>query len=442
MLRLRWSLVLCLLAVAALETSAYAQDGRVGRPYRGLFASGTGNATHIVIATAGAGAGYDTDIGADLVGVSGVTGTPASSESGFLSQASGSLSYSRSSPGLSLGVSAGTNVRYYPTTSFSDKFLRSTQGNVTLSTLLRPRLSFSANAAVAVQPFTLTTMFFQPGAVPEGMPEVPILDLVITRDTYVSYDGGLGLSSQLGRRTSVSASYSYRTAQTTGEVSTFRLQTAGGQLTHGLGRNLNLRAGYTYGQIRYADGQFFPSHVIDAGLGYGRALSISRRTTLSFGTGSSGTTSGDDLFFTVTGNARISHEMGRTWSTWAGYDRGLTFNETYREPVLSHSVTAGISGLLGRRVQVGAMIGASKGSVGVKLTGNGFDGVYAGTSLGYALSRHANVAVSYSYYHYSFDEAAVLPVGALNALDRQGVRAVLNLWAPVFQSGRRSNASR
>jgi hypothetical protein len=53
-----------------------------------------------------------------------------------------------------------------------------------------------------------------------------------------------------------------------------------------------------------------------------------------------------------------------------------------------------------------------------------------------------SVGVSYSYYHHQFDETALLPSGFLRSVDRQSVRAVANLWAPLFQRVRRANASR
>ena len=69
---------------------------------------------------------------------------------------------------------------------------------------------------------------------------------------------------------------------------------------------MDARAGYTYGEGDYGDGGTREHHAIDAGVNYNRALSISRQTTLSFGTGTSALRTLGNLRFTITGNARLA----------------------------------------------------------------------------------------------------------------------------------------
>src|SRR5690606_5637136 len=129
----------------------------------------------------------------------------------------------------------------------------------------------------------------------------PDLDTAVTPDSYLSYEGNLGLTHRLSRRTSVTGSYSYRT--TSGELHRgFAYHSAGARLTHNIGRGLGLRAGYSYGQARYPDGRQRPIHTVDAGVNYSHSLSISRRTTLDFGTGTATTEREGDFNFTLTGN--------------------------------------------------------------------------------------------------------------------------------------------
>jgi hypothetical protein len=85
-------------------------------------------------------------------------------------------------------------------------------------------------------------------------------------------------------------------------------------------------------------------HNVQAGINYGRPLSISRRTSFSFSTGSAIAVR-DDLSnpdaapattARLTGNASLTHELGRTWTARATYRRGLTLPRRLRRRVLLH----------------------------------------------------------------------------------------------------------
>ena len=65
------------------------------------------------------------------------------------------------------------------------------------------------------------------------------------------------------------------------------------------------------------------------------------------------------------------------------------------------------------------------------------DTYQAFTNLAYALTRWANVNVSYSYYRYRFDSITLLPTGIARDFDRQSVRGNVNLWAPIINKARR-----
>ena len=47
---------------------------------------------------------------------------------------------------------------------------------------------------------------------------------------------------------------------------------------------------------------------------FAKALSLTRKTTASFGTGTSAVTDGNETRYTLTGNVQIMRELGRTWS--------------------------------------------------------------------------------------------------------------------------------
>ena len=110
--------------------------------------------------------------------------------------------------------------------------------------------------------------------------------------------------------------------------------------------------------------------------------------------------------------------------------------------VTSDSVTTGVGGLLTQRLNFAASLRASTGKVGLASTNNGFDAYYGGASLGYGLSRQVSLSLGWSYYRHRFGDDVALPDDFTGRYGRHSVRASVNVWAPLFQSRRRANASR
>jgi hypothetical protein len=63
--------------------------------------------------------------------------------------------------------------------------------------------------------------------------------------------------------------------------------------------------------------------------------------------------------------------------------------------------------------------------------------VYGNASLGYALSRKVNLALTYGYYRHRFDRGVVLPSDFSSTFNRHSLRATVSVWAPLFQRARR-----
>jgi len=64
------------------------------------------------------------------------------------------------------------------------------------------------------------------------------------------------------------------------------------------------------------------------------------------------------------GTAILTRQIGRSWSSYVAYNRSAGFNALFARPVISDNVTAGLNGLIARRVQFGSIIGLSRGNVG------------------------------------------------------------------------------
>ena len=289
----------------------------------------------------------------------------------------------------------------------------------------------------AYQPYQLSPLFHVDFEPQPGDSLIPDLDLVTTVESYLRYAGRIGYSQRLSRHATFSANYGYQHADRGAEADEFRYQSLGGALTYNLGKGLDARAGYFYGEGDYGDGGTREHHTIDAGVNYNRALSISRQTTLSFATGTSALRTLGHLRFTITGNARLQHEIGRSWNTWVGYARRVLMNETWPEPVVADSVSAGLRGLLSRRMQFTSSIRGALGKQGLESDAPGFDTAQGAATLSYALTRFMNLGVTYFYYRQRFDEGAVLSVGVPASAERHSVRATVSLWAPLFERTRR-----
>jgi hypothetical protein len=427
-------------ALLSSATPLSAQAPRAERPYRGLFAGGTGDAGQLLTANLSAGAGYDDDLLADAVGQNTSTRSSGAPQSGVLSQMAGSLSYSLQSDRVTFSASAGTSARFYP--EGETKFVRGSQGSLSLATGLGAHTQLSVASSISRQPTLFQSLF--PAPVDANVPDaqVPNLDLVVGTTPYTAYDASLGISHQLSQRASLSATYSYRTADNLYGDGKFVYQHGGAGVSYSIAKGLNARAGYSYGEANYADGRTRPFHGIDAGVDYNRSLSITRRTTLAFGTGSAATRGDETLHFTFTGSAKLNRELGRTWNLFAAYGRQLLLHETWQEPVIADGISIGFGGLISRRMQFTAVAQGALGTVGVARTSPGFDSGQATASLSYALARFMKVGVTYAYYRHRFDDGAQLPASLPSSFDRHSVRASVSLWAPLVQRARRNNASR
>jgi hypothetical protein len=422
------------IVVLLFGVSVSAQTARPERPYRGLFASGTGDTGQLLTAQLSVGGGFDDDLLANARGTGGVSS--AASEGGVLGQVAGSLAYSLEAGRVSFSASAGTSGRYYP--SEGGQIIRGSHGQMSLDTSFTESTSLSVSAGVSHQPYVFQALF-PAGPDPQATDApVPDLDLVVGQDPYIAYDGTVGISQQLTRRSSLSGSFGFRSSEGATGFGNFDNRTVAASYTYSMAKGLNLRAGYGYGKARYADGQTVPHHGIDAGADYNRALSISRRTTVSFGTGSAASHVDEQLQYILTGSAKLNHEMGRTWNVFASYGRQFLLHEAWRDPVVSDGLAVGIGGLISRRLQFDAQMRASLGTVGVTGGSPGYDTANGSASLGFALSRLVNMGLTYSYYRHRFDAGVLLPSGVPPIFDRHTVSANLTVWAPVFQRARRN----
>jgi len=220
-------------------------------------------------------------------------------------------------------------------------------------------------------------------------------------------------------------------------------QSAGARFNYQLSTNAGLRLGYSYGAARYPNNPRFTVsgiHNIDAGLDYSRALSVSRRTHFSFSTGSSlfyakqGVITGAarQLNFAMLGTANLNHEIGRTWTAALAYQRSVSFNEGFLEPMLAHSVSGTVQGLISRRLRFDASTAFTSGAASGGVS-NDFDSFTAHTGLEYGFTRHLAGYVNYLYYRYQIPPGLTVDPRFPPSMSRNGVRVGVRTSIPLIR---------
>jgi hypothetical protein len=456
------TLVVCALAALVVPAAALGQDvaaspaqqpaaqapsdrplpEQVRRPFRGLFGAPADPARsrQSLTMTLSAFGAYDDDL---LAADSGApVGASADQQHGWYSGATAGIVYARRGDRVWGGLQGDAAVNHYPSLHETTTMYRA---GGTLSTQVARRTTLAIAADEVYAPQYRLGLFANPSALTgEADPfSTVITDLDLFRSSAYRTSAQASLSQGLGRRTSLDVFYAFNNVNYLDNEFDYSSQTAGLRFSRRVTQNLGFHAGYGYSTASYRQQDLAQRriHNIDVGVDYGRALSVSRRTTLTFSTGSAAvaqgnkfTDSADGRFaYRFIGSANLRHEIGRTFSANVGYRRSVDFHEGFNEPFLSDAVTASYGGLLSRRLEFNSSADYAIGSVGLGHVDNGYSSASASAGLKYALSRKLAVYGRYVYYRYHFDSAVALDPRFVPALDRQGVRVGLTASFPILR---------
>jgi hypothetical protein len=456
----------------ALAASAQPQSARPERPYRGVYASGTDQAKHLVTVEGAAGSGYDTNV---LLGETqnglGALNTPLAGEGGLYNLFGGRLNYASSLNRLGIGASVSSSLRQYPQLDLDVSTSHAASGGMTLGLGRNQRTRLSANAGLTYQTMRgfvpvssgFTSWFesasasaaeFDSASVPQV--SAPSQDFGGALASYYTVTTSAGLTQELSARSSVTVAYDRHASEFKGGSDDFREQTGSARFSRKLTRDMGVRLGYGYTDATYRLGRSYEHHNIDTGIDYSRYLSRTRRTRISFSTGA-GLTQQDGATvqgalgaeeyqqFDVTGSASLTREIGRTWLADVTYRRNSGFVESVRAPLFYDAVGVGLKGEINRRLLFESGVSGSIGHVGLRSSGtdsNGYDTWTGYTSLTVGLRRNLALVASYTYYRYTFEETAALVTGLASDVNRHSVNVTINVWAPVLKRGRRTDATR
>jgi len=412
---------------------------RPERPYRGLFGGGVNDAEQSLTASASAGGGYDTDIVRGSGARTQISGTGGRMVSGGYGVGSAALAYSLSKSRISIGASGNLATRYYP--DARDQFVTSRIVGGRLAVRPFENTQLYVGETVSFQPYNLLDLFPALYDAYGARPTTSYEDFAVSGAYYTRYATSAGASQgfRLGRRSTLDFTYTFAKTEARELSRDYITQRAGATLRHNLTKGLTAYAGYSYTHFDYPSSStatLREGHSINAGVDFDKALSLTRRTTLTAAAGTSSYVSGPRTFYRLNGNAQLSHEMGRSWSTSMGYSRNMTFIEVFNDPVFYDALTATLSGLPTRRLEFSLVGRVADGRIGV-VSANRYRTYMATASLTTSFTRNLALSGAYFFNQYEFDPGTPLPSGVSNDRRRHGVRVTLSVWAPLLNRARK-----
>lgn len=444
--------VVVLLVTFVTAAPALAQQGASSRrPYRGLFGSPSSpDAPQSLVLSGSVFGAYYNNV---VDGIPDPTAqTPWLQGSGHYQGAQVGLDYAISRVGrrFSVAGSASGGLTYYRSQNRSRV---RPSNNVALT--VGARLSRTTSLSVR-QSAAYTSNYNQPlasrlgyGIAQDlGVADDDALDLFELRAFRMA--STVALSQSLGRYLSIGGAYSYRWVEILDDdpaASRFKdyrshAGSASIQYARPVTRSATMVLGYGIRATESGSLTGDPSvvHNVNAGINYGRALSFSRRTSLSFSTGSAIATTeridvpGADKHTRIylVGDAALTHELGRTWTASVSYTRGLRTMDGLDDLYFTQAVRGVLGGLVSRRLSVSSTISWADSTL-ENQGGGRHRGYAAGANAQYALTRALALYTSYTYFHYRFNDGVVIDRRLPRQLDRHGVRAGLTTAIPLIR---------
>jgi hypothetical protein len=433
------------LVIAAPASAQIAQPTlRSSRPARGLFGGGVGDTSQSLILTAAIGGGIDKAENVQITDGSGVSGGESAPWSGGNAIASTNLAYNLSLGKVYAGANFNAQARYRDNQVHNTFNAMGASANIGWD--IASRTSISASQGISRQPRNMNS--FYGGWFDSTSSPSTVFDLsgATSLSDYTTSQSAVTFQQGFTERIALNAGYSYYSfgSGASGQVDSSTSTVAAG-LAYTIARGISFRIGYGSTSARYGSAApvRYDGLVMDGGLVFDRALSITRKTHLSFATGLTGARDeGGHTHYFATGRATLTYELGRSWTTALNYRRGVDFNQSFGQPMVLDMVSLGLSGDLSRRFSVSTSAATSWGAIGIAAGDNGFQAVSANANLRTALTRNVGVSLFYAYGHYLVDDPLSLPFGMQPSTDRQSIRATLDLWVPLFTRARRPDASR
>jgi hypothetical protein len=378
-----------------------------------------------------------------------------------------SLAYRKATERFEFGASAGVSVRRVELVSNS--LLPSYSGTVTASGPLSRRSRWNLEQSLGYGATNADSFFGVGSIVDGGSVSLPLVDLRLADQEQFVSNTRMSVSYNVSRRGTLTGSVGYSRSSAIGSVvenpdaeieetlgpitadtatittpnGTFQRWDLAGNYSYQVTRYLSWRAGYFVSENGASEqASDVPSarlHTVDLGFGYSRPLSFSRRTRISTQLGS---TIIQPRFtgrqqWRATGNAGLTHQIGRTWIAQVGYVRDTRFVPTFVDPILNDGVSTSVGGNLSGRQTLDLGANYSTGTIGIETGSNGYRMASASASYRLALFTRLAVFLEYFLFDFDFDSGVQLDDSLFNESRRHGLRIGLTIGTGLMGNRRR-----
>ncbi|HLG59252.1 MAG TPA: hypothetical protein VI485_28190 [Vicinamibacterales bacterium] len=364
---------------------------------------------------------------------------------GFSTMLNASAGYAWRGSRGQLGANLSSMVRHYAEVGETRSLGHAAGLGLTLR--LPARVTLLVNQATAYSPTYLSGLFPSGAEVEPGTPGSTAPDYSVSDFESYTHTTTMTLKHDISSRSFVTGTGTFlytdrlRNTDLWKDTNAYAYQ---GRYTHRAGRNSVLMGQYRYrsGKYGYTNEGTTTEIALNAGAEFIRPLSATRTAFARFNVGVSGAdippqgVLGAGVLrrrYLGVADLAVGRQFGRTWQARADLRRGIEYLADLPTPVFADSLSAGVEGLLNRRVDLSLFAGYSSGESLLNSSSMKFDTYTGNVRLRYALSRSLAAYIEYLYYYYDFRGSTQLRAGVPSGLERSGVRAGLTLWVPALR---------
>jgi hypothetical protein len=429
---------------------ALAGDAKAGaqtpsRPYRGLFGGGVPSPYRGQMVDLSTSAFVGWDQPQDVVATPLGTSNDRTLVSGPFAGGSAQLDYTHPGDRFSFRGSGSAFTSYFSNND-EDPWYSSYAGfgdlgwRIDLSRRTHIRLNESVYSSTDYN--SRSTFLSSPSPIPPPTASEGF-ETALVHAPSLSSNSLIDLGQDFSTKSSMSVYYGYRVIHYFSDELLLHdtyTNSAGARYQHHITKNIGYHVGAGY-QHHSSSGDQPPTtfYNIDAGIDYGRAISLTRTTTFQFAVGTTiaaGQAAGSDdppfgnqrLY--VVGNADLTQELGRSWLLNTYYRRQINYDTGLGQPSLYDIAGTQVSGLLSHRVDLAGSVNYQTARIG--LENSNHDSWFATGQVRSAITRNLAAYASYYYALSDFDADVVLPPGVPRHIDRQGVRVGVTAWLPLW----------
>ena len=338
-----------------------------------------------------------------------------------------SLALSQRRPRLIFTASGSTAVRYYH--SLNRIGTQRHGAAVSGEWWTSARTSWRFGQSISYSPSYSLSLFGPPPESPDEAPSQDSLDYDLNKNKQIRLGSFAGARHVFSRTRELTANYSLSYTNYFGQPD-LGMQDAGFHFSERLGAGLALRLGYGIGSGTGTGVSNAKRHNIDAGLSFDRSFSVSRRTTMSFTSGSTIVSSSGGQQFALTGTFNLRRQLSPRWTATMAYQRGVTAVDGAQDPLIGNTLTGDVSGFIGGRTSISVRPAYTWGAdvVNPELT---FFNVTTVARAQTAINRTWAAYLEYVFYAHEFTDIPGLRPELRRDVRRGGLRTGLALWAPV-----------